>query len=100
MGGTEIGEQREPVRPGQREVEEREASIGVLIDQAAAGFRRVRIEHLRRGRELGEDVAQRFEDQRMVVDHQDLDRAGGAGREPRRACGWLRGERVGCGDHG
>ena len=48
MRGAEVGEELEPVGAGQREVEQQQARIGMLVDQPAAGLRRGGVEHLRR----------------------------------------------------
>ena len=42
MRGAEVGEELEPVGAGQREVEEQQGRIGMLVDQPAAGLRQRR----------------------------------------------------------
>ena len=106
MGGAEVAEQLEPVSAVQRQVEQHEIGVGVPVDELPTRFRSGGVEYQHVRLELGEHVTQRFKDQRMVVDNEDLDEPAATpnrvGRRGRTRCGRRAagGERIRCLDHG
>ena len=76
---SQLREQVEAVRAGQREVEQHQRAVRVAREHRQRLVAVGRAQHLEIGVEVGQHLRQRVQDQRMVVDHEYLHGSPGRG---------------------